>query len=299
MKFPYVIKFANFRTPAVAAVAAFSFLGIASGAVLVDDFESGYTLGDVTTQTGGTGWSTPWAKNGPATFTGNVIGSGSNITGNSLQISTTNVNQLGAFSRTYDPQTIPYTLRFDIRVNNVDAILGGGGGTAEDYFQIFDRPGTQGEFGADGTWLIRGAQLTGGPAGATYDATSALTWNLFNYTPLTASAFNDANMSVIDTGIELQVGNIYEFAVNILGGGTWSASISDGTNQFNSGILGFRSAAAEPSRSLHFGIRDGGAAVDPNTGEGSFTVDNIVIPEPTTALLGALGLLVMLRRRRG
>jgi len=286
----------------------------------VDGFDSPpYTVGDIVGQPGPASvWgSGSWANlgTGPAsTLAGSVVETGK------LEITQTDFSgAASALAHSYNGISLsgPYEIEFDLRVVNIDSLLAGGfngiSTNAGDYLNVFDKAAQAGDFGGDGTWLVRGGQFNstgksisnnGGPADTNkidYDADAPLNWYVFDYTPLVQNAFTDAD--VVDTGIALTAGTDYHFTITILGGGQWNLKLTDGTDTFDSalsgGPYGFRSFAALPTGNLHYGYSDLGTNTD--TADGfTIQVDNVAVPEPSVLLLGSIGLLMafVFRRRR-
>lgn len=285
-----------------------------SAAALTDGFDiPPYMAGDIVGQSGPVTPDGPWApgawtKTGPAEITGEVGSSALNI-GKTIE------SNLGTFNRVYSTTELsaPYSIAFSVTINNLNAILAGGAESptspaAGDYLNIYDRPGANNDFGASGTWLIRGSQLNSTGASVTngggtttnqtaYDPAAPLNWYAYDYTALANSGFNTAN--VVDTGIALAVGNTYDFTVNFLGEGQWSLGLTDGTSSFTSEAMGFRSNVVLPSADVHFGLSDRGIQPDAAGEDLSFSVNSFsVVPEPASAMLFAIGALGLLRRRR-
>lgn len=298
------------------------------GALLSEDFGVGYTtLGDIAGQSGGSGWEpgSAWVRSLRSGLFAGIVTSGLGaIDGATLQITSPRRGSsiLGGVSRGYDAVGLdaPYTLSFTVKVGVLGNLALGGfeadnNTNAWRYLNIFDRPGAVADFGADGSWLIRGGQfnadgrtITNGTATnafeTAYDSTARLNWYAFNYDPLVENVFTDAD--VVDTGIALGSGKTYRFDVGILGAGLWNLSLTDGISTFRSTTnYGFRSASPLPSTDLHFGLRDrnlqSGGIIDiiEETYDVRLSVDNISIPEPSAAiLLGLTTLAYGIRRRR-
>ncbi len=143
--------------------------------------------------------------------------------------------------------------------------------------------------GGDYNWQILDAS---GTAGSHYD-TVAITGTL-DLTELTAGGFNINLWSLASTGPDVS-GN----ALNFLTTNNYSWTLASA----GSGILGFDAA----NFILNIGSNNGTAGFSNNLGGGMFSVsqsgNNLLlnftaVPEPSSALLGGLGLLALLRRRR-
>jgi hypothetical protein len=307
---------AAFVIRVIPALAAAFVASSASGQVLVSEDFNSYTDGsNIAGANAGTGWSGAWG----------VVGTGATATVQSgaLVVDQTTAGGTYSVGRPFTGSnfTTPFTVSFTLTLNNIDSILNGGFAGANDtnagdYVQVFERNigSTQSDFGADGSFLIRGGRLnangnsiTNGTATNSfqnaYDASAPLNWYVFNYTPLFANGFTDAD--VVDTGIALAAGTTYSFSISVIGGGRFTLSISDGVNTFApSTEFGFRSAATglEPTfvHRLHYGYSDRGSIANTTT-DLVMTVDNVnVVPEPSAilGLIGGAAVLGTLRRRR-
>jgi hypothetical protein len=267
---------AGVATPVLAAPLVDSFaLGDGSGAT--------YTLGSVAGQDGGVGWEpgSAWsipaaADNGTALVEETISPDGQ------LTLTAAGTQDGGRIvaARTYSEQTpdAGYQLQFNLTLNTlVDA------NNSSEYIQFFDRPVGGDDFGSNGTWLIRGTLGT---------------WKLYSFAPLVGSSFGSA--TVIDTAIEMVAGHTYAFEVSIDGQGEWSATvddIDDAEAAFAQSAMGFRSADSVATRGLNFGIRDATSG-ETDLG-GSMSIDDLVIiPEPGSLGLIALGSLLGVARRR-
>lgn len=171
--------------------------------------------------------------------------------------------------------------------------FGTGFNTSSDYLTLFGHTGNPGnDTSADTSWFIR-------IPGADQGGLAAGNFNLYDGNRGANTAFN-ANLFV-DTGIEVVAGQTYQFTiVNDPLFGDWQVTIDDlNGNAYQSDTLGWRRAPFQPgintnATTLGFGARMSGAGQ-----ARSFSIDSIAItPEPSRALLAAVGLLLVLAARR-
>jgi len=265
--------------------------GTALAEMLDDDFSTGYTTGDIIGQTGGAGWDAglSWARAGNAEITAVRTDGEALLMGKDLAEGKQTV-----YFRTYaDPGPAPYTLSFTIKVLDMTGLSNT---TIEDYFQVFDRSGTNNDFGGSGRWVIRGnAAVWDGAAYVAGGETETFRWKFPGFVGGVANAWGDRVEH--DSGIELVEDHTYQFEVRILGGGQWQGTVTDldTAGSYTSPVVGFRAADAMPSRQINLGMKDNGSPF----GSIWMEVDNLQIPEPATMiLLGFGGAAVLARRRR-
>ena len=184
----------------------------------------------------------------------------------------------------------------DVTVNVGDDIFTGGGGTGNFIFNAGSITNVDDDFEANGggTITVNGGTHTIGiaPTGtANFGAQNNSTLNFLGGTVDTGLFRNTATNSTINLGGSatltadaISLEGIFDIAPD------WTGSL---------GIDGFSTTDWETT--LTDGATLGGAAIDATIFADNFLVDGntvSLIPEPSVTLLGALGLLGLLRRRR-
>ncbi len=162
--------------------------------------------------------------------------------------------------------------------------------TTTDYFTLFGRDGaTSGDTNGDVTWFLR---LPGANDG---DAIGG-NFNVYNGNRGSNTNFDTGLFE--DTGVTVVAGTTYSFTVvSDPSTADWSVGIQEvgGSASFQSGTLGWRrGSGATLDHQIGFGSR-----VSADAESSTFSVDEImIVPEPSAALLGLLGALTLLRRKR-
>ena len=233
---------------------------------------------------GGSGWVGPWSK--PENFnTGGSVGAGVenasplNAGGNYLNVDFLagrdgEAGRAGV-SRQYDnavqDYTLPHTITFDYRVDSLPT----GWDNTSDRIQIFDSTSsTSGSSSAD-TWGIFAIGTAWSPVGTAGKVWSALTNKTFKLTDLTPS------MTVVE-------GTTYSFTIDVdPANNQYDVSVFDGTNTATATNADFRRQGGNVGG--HVGFSLVGSEVG-DTGE--FSIDAINIPEPSSVVLFAMGMLV-------
>lgn len=267
-----------------------------AGAVtVVENFNSGTFPGAASPPAWTNGWS---SSAGTATIVANpAAGSQLNGGGDYLSITggSTNSNYTvrRSLNTTTFTSTTPYTISWDYRLDSPLSTFTAAG----DKRIQFGSTISSSVAGSDDStgWLI-GVKSQG--YGGT---TPALNNQWFFYdnasSGTTTGAYSETHMN--GTGIMLQSGVLYSFSVTVdPASRTYSASITvdgDPLSTVTQHGLRFRNQSTTNASHLYFGHFNG----DNVPFSGSF--DNLVIdtiPEPAAALLSALSLIPLLRRRR-
>ena len=280
------------------AGAAIVSLSSANAASIVHDFSGGEGTAnpDQFAGTAGNGWTTAFRGNSENVNVNASVVSTTPLapgTGDYLsrQITSTNGStSRSTISRNYgDNGTFDadssHTITFLWRADDMGTFT-----TTTDYFTMFGRDGgTANDTNGDVTWFLR---LPGANDG---DAIGG-NFNVYNGNSGSNTAF-DTNLFE-DTGITAVAGTTYSFTVvSDPSTAKWSVGIQEvgGSESFQSGELGWRrGSGAALDHQIGFGSRVSGA-----TESSTFSVDEImIVPEPSAALLGLLGALTLLRRKR-
>lgn len=176
-----------------------------------------------------------------------------------------------------------YTVNWKWRFDGDVADMTGFG----DRIHFYGDSSSIGGTGASASWLIGWVGADGGTGLDVYQGN----WYFFDNNGSTA--FNIGNM--VDTGLGLVAGEIYEFFVNVdPTTGTYSARIILGNTEFSAAGLTFRNGSTGEFNHLHFGTVASVAGDDT-----SFSLDSlsISVPEPTSALIALAAAPLMMRRR--
>ncbi|WP_269524524.1 hypothetical protein [Coraliomargarita parva] len=262
----------------------------ATGATIDANFSDGNstTLVDAYTGIAGDGWLSSWSfgTNAPAdtSFTNSVINtsqlnSGGNYLSYDMSYTGGSTSQ-GMVVRHFDSATVstvePIRYTFDYRIDTALT------NTTQRY-SIYNRiDGTATGTDSSLTWAIQ----------AVYDGSSGMTWYLWD-----GNGAGGVN-SIFDTGFSAVEGTTYSMTVDVdPASKSWAVSITDGTNTYTSDSIGFRANTTTDGSYLHFGT-----LTTANTSLG-YSLDNLqisAIPEPalSTALLGAVAMLMIVRKRR-
>ncbi len=277
-----------FRTPALLLLS-----GTLAHSAIIADFTGGNGTESVDQFRGipGEGWSNAWqttlnsATLDSSVISANPLNGGGNYLSSTLSVSGAATNGLGVVSRDYDSfgdvdVASMHTISFDIRLDSgFDTFT-----SNLDYIQIFDRSGSNTDFGSGASWLIRAAGDV--PPGTT--GLVATNWMVYDGTK--DNVFS--NTRFVDTGVALVPGAVYRFDVTVdPASSEYTVAINGVTTNSD---LGFRAGNTFVSGQLNFGGRVNGQTDESMT----FSVDSIMIPEPSAALLVVLGSLPLLGRRR-
>jgi len=278
-------------------------MGLAMGrAAVTHDFSGGSGTSDSTqfVGTAGNGWTNAFtASTENASVSNSIISTSPMIAGGGdyLQRTVTGGasagNRRSVLYRTYGSSgdldtTQAHTISFLWRADSV----GSGFNSTADYFMLFGNSGAPNlDSSANTSWLIRYQGASQGGAGdivggkfAVYDGTR------------TGGTMLDATLFA-DTGMAVSVGTVYQFTIQTDPvTANWSVNIQEvgGSNSYQSSTLGWRNAANNTSTTIGWGAKP--SATDEAF---TFSLDNIsVVPEPGTAILGAFGALLLIRRKR-
>lgn len=138
------------------------------------------------------------------------------------------------------------------------------------------------------TFLVRIIEITGGDvASSTYTTLATDTGHTFTG----SYSQNDWITWTLNTPVALDANTLYGVDIRVVTGGTtlaFASAMKAGSGGYTSGRFYDPGWGSTPS-----------ATINHTSGEDMmFHVDLVAIPEPTTALLGGLGLFALLRRRR-
>jgi hypothetical protein len=279
------------KTTSALGAALCLFTAASSEAAIVANFTDGNGTDTVDQYIGiaGGGWATDWSTNAEglqgATKTSTVVNTNP-LNGGGNYLSTTvagdgGQNSRATVSRTYDNAVVPlnaaHTISFDIRLDEANLANFTATGDPSDYIQAFAHSANnQGEFSSGGTWLVR----------AVPNATGA-SWLLY-------AGNKNGTGGLVDSGVSFAANTVYRFVISLDPvNREYNVSIN-GT--YTSSTLGFRQNTTTANPNLHFGART--SAVGETR---TFSLDNVniaAVPEPSVAMLGGIGLLALLRRRR-
>lgn len=238
----------------------------------------------------GDGWTSAWgspAGNVPTTSV--TSASPINGSGNYLSVNPNGAGD-GAIGRAFDGTglnggvnaTLPVTISFDLRI---DAL--GGWGANGDYITIHSSTGT-GAYNVSGasSFIIRGY----GASPAT--GKNGNEWLLYSGA---GDGGTFAASNFVNSGMTIAPNTTYHFTVTSNPTmETYGVTISNGTTSVSSADLGWRANAGTGLQTnLAFNHRESSTA-----DTFGYSIDNIsIVPEPSTVLLGGLGMLALLRRR--
>lgn len=296
------------KTPhRLALITAVSFAAASSAhAVLIADFVggAGTAAPDQYAGIAGNGWTAAWrnSTNGSTNLATAVANTNPiNGGGNYLTVNP-NGNSDQFFGRAFDgtgssggvDATGTVTYSFDLRI---DSLAGFGDSSNDQFsFHVTNGSNTSNDYNVTNTssFIIRAYGVTTGTA-------QAGKWAFYNGLG-DAGGFNANNF--VDSGMTLTANAIYHFTITSNAATEkYDISVSDGTTTVSQTNLGWRTdknfnagGGNTLQNILAFGGREGTAAED-----FAYSIDNIsitAVPEPTTALLGSLGLIGLLRRRR-
>lgn len=283
-------------TPSFASIGMLCVCIVPLQAAVVANFTGGNGTASADQYAGiaGNGWTSAWqsAVTSPvSTPTATVINTTPiNSGGNYLSV-TTNGTTDGAIGRAFDgtglnggvDTTLPTTFSFDLRIDTLT-----GWDNANDYITVHAQS-SAGTYNVSNlsTFFIRAhgaSPLTG---------KNANEWLLYSGAG-DGGAFSAANY--VNSGMTIGVGTTYRFNITSYHATEkYDVSIFNGTTTVNRTGLGWRADASSGIQTkLAFNNKES-AVSDAFT----YSIDNIsIIPEPSAALLGALGMLALLRRRR-
>jgi hypothetical protein len=264
---------------------------------IVANFDDGNTANTIDTFTdskGGGGWVGGWATPAGASGLTRIVSTAAPLEGAgdpylSVTSNATPVSGNRTISRQFtdfgaiDPgnkYTINWKWRFDGDVADLTVF--------DDRIHFFGDNGSTGGTSTGASWLIGWAAADGGSGLNVHEGN----WYFFDNNGSTA--FNTANM--VDTGLGLVAGEVYEFFVNVdPTTGTYDATIILGGTSFSATGLTFRNGLTGEFNHLHFGASASAASDDT-----SFSLDSlsISVPEPSSALIALAAAPLLMRRRR-
>ena len=265
---------------------------------MTHDFSGGSGTSDSTqfVGTAGNGWTGAFAAaTENASVSNSIISTTPMIAGGGDYLQRTVTagntgNRRSVLYRTYGSAgdldaTQAHTISFLWRADSV----GSGFNSTADYFMLFGNNGVpSNDSSANTSWFIRyqGANQ-GGIVGGNF---AVYNGNRGSNTALDTNLF-------VNTGMAVSVGSVYQFIIQTNPvTADWSVNIQEvgGTGSYQSSTLGWRSAANNTSTTIGWGAKP--SATDEVF---TFSLDNIsVVPEPGTAILGAFGALLLVRRKR-
>jgi hypothetical protein len=263
------------RTPLALLAAAFAFTATSHAAVIFSDVFSGASgdnLHDTTTDEGGKTWTANalFRANGSYSTTNNqndfgaALDLGANFFANQLALSRNKVIMTLTFGATGNSNSFAYA------------------GFSTDSWIAATTTATVSEFNVGAR-----AQGQGITLGVERDTIAPNSSNIFRDT-----ADGDGTMTPVRDVLSTTVSSSYTLtleAIGINGYANSTVTLTDGTN--TTFITGYDASAL---RTFYLGV-------EANTGTSTANFDSVkleAIPEPATALLGSLGVLVLLRRRR-
>ncbi len=256
----YEIIAVNANGQSVGSALATATPGLAggTGGQITANFNDGDTATAVDGYVGmaGGGWFGPWVatKSGTGSFSNTVtisnpLAGGGNRLSVNLVSGTANSGYPGTVGRKFDatavdgaqPYTIRYKIRWDSAYNPLDSLI------------LFGDVGTGYAWGtgSNNTWVIN-----------TYDNGGNPVWRVNNGNGAGGS-------TAVNTTMPVAVGTVYTMTVKVNPvSKSWTVLIDDGTNQYQSGTLGFRNAATSgagntfylggsvrgPSRTLNYSV---------------------------------------------
>lgn len=271
---------------------AFSFAQSTQAAILANFTDgAGTSSYDQFKGIAGGGWMGAWGSPAGNTPTATVTNTSPiNGSGNYLSVNPNGAGD-GAIGRAFDGMglnggvdaTLPVTISFDLRIDSLANWDANG-----DYISLHSSSGNYNVSGSS-SFIIRayGASPSAGQNGTE--------WLLYNGAG-DGGAFSTANF--VNSGMTLAAGTTYHFEITSFASTEmYNVSISNGSTSVNFTNLGWRAnAAAGLQTNLAFNNRESSA------GDAfGYSLDNINIsgvPEPSVALLGGLGVIGLLRRRR-
>jgi hypothetical protein len=297
MKFPtqmIQMKKSRLLLP-LATLAGFAVATGSSHAAVIANFTDGNGTSSVDQYQGivGNGWTTAWQFQG-ATFSSTVVTNTTpvNSGGNYLSTSKTSnvVPGLAAVGRRFATtvagggvdNTLPVVFSFDLRIDTLT-----GWDATSDAITLNANNASGTTYGASGnsSWIIRAYGATSGGA-------TASQWAFYNGAA-DGGGFSSANF--VSSGMTVSAGTTYSFTiVSDPDTKKYVTTISNGTTTVTSASMGWRATSASDG----IGFSSEISATDDNVSWSLDSVSIANIPEPSTALLGGLGLLALLRRRR-
>ena len=273
-------------------------------AATVADFSDGNGAGGDSFPGGvGGGWQGGWSVVSDKTTASATVVSASPLNGGGNYLSAASSaagtgTAVAAWGRRYgesgggpslsQSQTISWTFRVD----ESSASLSSGFTTGNDRYQFFGATNPANSSAASNEWFV----FASGGNPAAVPGFVANSWGFYDG-GATSTAFNSGTF--IDSGISLSSGVTYSFTiVTDPASRTYVGTVSDGTTQFVSEPLNWRSYSTNPTTSG--GYFFAGVSADTGAEERTFSLDGIhIVPEPSCLLLGIAGLLplTVLRRR--
>lgn len=264
---------------------------------------NGTALPDQWTGIGGNGWTGGWTTAGGATGTAGVTAPGSATAsplagGSSTYLkfvddaATNTVSARRGFGAADGDVNVSqkYRISFKYRFDGDTSALS----VYADRLNLLGDTSSVGSTATTSTWGIGVIGANGTASQTSYPGH----WYFYNnITPTAGGAFNAANM--VDTGLTLTTGTTYSMTVDVDPVNfSYAATISDGTNPaFTASDLHFRRANTSGAISTAW-INFADSASDPADNQSFSVSDLVIVPEPSTAGLLAVGAIGLLRRRR-
>jgi hypothetical protein len=294
------MKNPSFSRKAVTTLIGSIALTIPGFAAVVHDFSGGDGSSNPTQYvgTGGNGWVAAFGGQQENASINAQIRNAAPLSaggGNYLQRSVTgltgsegNTTRRSAVYRRYSSYgdlntSVAHTISYQWRADEI----GSGFNSTGDYFMMFGG-NVSSDTGAGSSWMIRyQAASEGGLVGGKFA--------VYNGNRGESTAYNQLNW--VNTDVVVKLGTAYQFViVNDPVTANWSVSISEvgGPVLYERADLGWRAAANQNANVLSWGAKV--TAVDEKL---TYSVDSIIIvPEPASTALGALGSLLLFRRKR-